>query len=145
MVVMRLITITGTFTFFDIFMQLFVSWKKGPKIWIMVAPYIYYINTILTYFIWPGIIFSVSAYNFYFYFSVFSNSVFAGWVLTIMVLQTFFFIAFFTKVRNGPLKDSKEYLKLKKLALFDDEKADMKTTLAIKVAKEVLKAALCSN
>jgi hypothetical protein len=36
-------------------LQMFVSWKKGPRFWVIVAPYIYFINIHTTYLLWPSL------------------------------------------------------------------------------------------
>ena len=48
-----LVAFTGAYSFADIFMQMFVSWKKGPKPWVSFAPYFYFINMHLTYLLFP--------------------------------------------------------------------------------------------
>lgn len=48
-----LVACTGAWSFADIFMQMFVSWKKGPKMWVSFAPYLYFVNMHLTYLLFP--------------------------------------------------------------------------------------------
>ena len=53
MLIYKVCMITGTLSFIDNFLQLFVSWKKGPRCWRKFAPYFYLFNLHCTYVLYP--------------------------------------------------------------------------------------------
>jgi hypothetical protein len=77
--------VTGLFSFIDMMLQMFVSWKKGPKMWVKMAPYIYFINIHTTYLLWPALNLSLVVYFFVVHKDAFFKSPYSAWALTISI------------------------------------------------------------
>ena len=110
----KFIISAGTFSFIDLWLQLFISWKKGPVWWTKTAPYIYFINLHMTYIVWPGIIISIISYGFIANFDIFFHSAYSGWTITFYFLEILWLAHYFFTIRTGQLRDAMKYIKLVK-------------------------------
>jgi hypothetical protein len=110
------IVATGIISFIDMMLQTFVAWKKGPKLWVRVAPYIYFINIHTTYLLFPCLNTGFLLYLIFNDYTVFSDSSYTPWCLTFSVFQVLWFIHFFWEVRSGYLLEAKRYVNLSRMA-----------------------------